>query len=68
MNNYQALYQQAVAKIPYLPSGSEFRLRDLIDNPPASLGIYLYRDVGAGNIPGVKYLGFSITSNLYMKK
>ena len=40
-----------------LKPGTEFLLRDIIDNPPALLGRRLYEAVENGSITGVVFIG-----------
>lgn len=56
-STYATLYKRMVDKIDSLPSGSKFKLRDLIDTPPTLLGRWLYDNVANQKISNVKHLG-----------
>ncbi|MBS5909141.1 hypothetical protein ABEO75_18355 [Paenibacillus macerans] len=51
------LYKEAVSTINSLEPGSEFVLRDIISNPPALLGRYIFEAVENGNIKNVSFEG-----------
>ncbi|WP_423363033.1 hypothetical protein [Mycoplasma sp. P36-A1] len=56
-STYAELYKEMVIKINELRSGERFKLRELIDTPPALLGRWLFDNVENGTISGVKHLG-----------
>ena len=56
-STYSDLYKKMIKKIDSLPANSKFKLRDLIDTPPALLGRWLYDNVANGTINNVKHLG-----------
>ena len=55
-NTYAELYKKMVKKIEALPTGSRFKLRDLLETPPALLGRWLYDNVANGTIKNVKHI------------
>lgn len=55
--NYGELYRELVQKIADRQSEEPFTLKDLIDTPPALLGVWLNRNVDNKSIPDVEYLG-----------
>ncbi|QGH02288.1 hypothetical protein [Streptococcus dysgalactiae] len=56
-STYATLYKRMVERIENLPSGSKFKLRDLIDTPPTLLGRWLYDNVANKKIANVKHIG-----------
>ena len=58
-STYAELYKEMVTKINKLKSGERFKLRELIDTPPALLGKWLFDDVDSGKISDVKHLGIN---------
>lgn len=49
------LENQMKSIINSLPAGTNFMLRDIINDPPARLGRCLYEGVQSGEIPNVVY-------------
>lgn len=67
MTNHRALYTQAQAKLASRPLG-EFRLNDLVDNPPARLGREFRDDVVQNNrYPNVRRVRADTQSIIYEK-
>lgn len=54
---YEVLEHQMRSFISNMKQGEKFFLRDIISNPPAQLGVTLYKEVQNGTIPNVRYLG-----------
>lgn len=50
---YEVQINQMRSIIKSLPSGKEFCLNDILENPPARLGRTLYEDVQSEKIPDV---------------
>ena len=65
-NDYAALRTEMRDKINALEP-CEFVLRDVIANPPALLGVYLYEDVHNGTIPNVEHIGMEKDVHKYKK-
>lgn len=57
VNNYADLFKKAVREIASKKIGDEFFVRDLIPNPPALLGRWIYEAVRDMKIKQVKHLG-----------
>lgn len=53
--SYTVLENQMKNIINGLSAGTNFRLRDIINDPPALLGRRLYEGVQSGEIPNVIY-------------
>lgn len=53
--SYTVLENQMKSVINGLPVGTNFMLRDIINDPPALLGRRLYEGVQSGEIPNVVY-------------
>ncbi|MBP3602784.1 MAG: hypothetical protein J6J79_01390 [Lachnospiraceae bacterium] len=53
--SYTVLENQMKSTISNLPAGTNFMLRDIINDPPALLGRRLYEGVQSGEIPNVVY-------------
>ena len=53
--SYTVLKNQMKSTISSLPVGTNFMLRDIINDPPALLGRRLYEGVKSGDIPNVVY-------------
>lgn len=53
--SYTVLENQMKSTISSLPAGTNFMLRDIINDPPALLGRRLYEGVQNGEIPNVVY-------------
>lgn len=51
--SYKTLENQMICVINSLPSGKEFCLNEIIENPPAQLGRTLYQYVQSGKISNV---------------
>jgi len=51
--SHKALENQMRATINNLPAGTEFSLKDIIENPPAQLGRKLFEDVASQKIANV---------------
>lgn len=66
--SHTVLENQMKSIISSLKSGTEFMLRDILDNPPALLGRRLYEDVASGDIPNVEYVGKEDGIDKYIKK
>jgi predicted ester cyclase len=56
-NSLADLYIEVCGKIDKLPDGKEFCIRDLIPNPPALLGRWIFKGVDNGDIHNVVSLG-----------
>lgn len=65
--NLAELYKTMESKIQKLPSGREFYLRDIIGNPPALLGRWLFENVENGKIPDVIHIESAIKPERYRK-
>jgi hypothetical protein len=65
MNDYRNLYNQALANISSRPIGL-FKLNELLDNPPALLGVWLYEDVANNKIANVRW-STKMEVNIYEK-
>lgn len=55
--SHKALENQMISIIKNLDAGTEFCLRDIINNPPALLGRVLYEGVANNTIPNVTHIG-----------
>lgn len=56
-SNYVELYKEMIKQINRKPSGTKFKLRDLVETPPTLLGRWLFDNVANGTISNVKHLG-----------
>ncbi|AWI03475.1 hypothetical protein [Clostridium drakei] len=65
MNHYKTLYNQALNKISNRPVG-KFELKDLLDDPPCLLGVWLYKDIANKKIKNVKWI-MKTDVNVYEK-
>lgn len=65
MNHYRTLYNQAISKIANRPVG-KFTLKDLLDDPPCLLGVWLFEDVDKKKIANVKW-SMKTDVNVYEK-
>lgn len=64
----KALENQMKSIISSMEPGTEFWLRDIINNPPALLGKRLYEWVQSGIIPNVEHIGNVDGLERYRKK
>lgn len=53
MNNYHKLYSAVTAEIDKFSIGEVFYLRDCIQNPPSSLGRWLFESVENGKVSNI---------------
>lgn len=62
---FQKLWQTVVKKIAIMPKGRKFTLRELVDTPPANLGVKLYDNQEA---LGIESIGKdNLNTNLFVK-
>lgn len=54
---YNELYNEMINNIAKYPYEKDFVLRDIIDTPPALLGVWLFKAVKNGKIPDVNFVG-----------
>jgi hypothetical protein len=67
MTNHSVLYKQAQTKLATLPNGM-FRLADIIDNPPAHLGVRFRHDIVVKKLySNIKRSGVDTQSIIYEK-
>lgn len=55
--SFQVLENQMKSIIKTLDAGTEFYLKDIINDPPSRLGVTLYQGVADGSIPDVTFIG-----------
>lgn len=64
--NKQTYRTLVTAALPNIPSGSSFRLSNLIPNPQAHVGTFFFMDVDGGYYPDVQHLTSDNISEIYL--
>lgn len=65
--SYTELEEHIKNLIEKLEPGTEFFLKDILVNPPAQLGRFLYKEVSEGRIKNVIYLNNVVGVEKYKK-